>query len=116
VSEVLRHTPSFVRLAALHACYCAVVRCAVRGRRCTATTGERHFTNSCTAVWPSADPSREEDAAREAPFPFTTIQPNVGRGHIVLPDPAPLLGLTADTAQPAHGYALGEADCCCWVC
>lgn len=53
------------------------------------------------------DPSREEDAAREAPFPFTTITPNVGRGHIVLPDPAPLLGLGPDTAQPAHGYALG---------
>lgn len=53
----------------------------------------------------NADPAREEDAAREAAFPFTTITPNVGRGFIVLPDPAPLLGFTAETAQPAHGYA-----------
>jgi hypothetical protein len=63
-----------------------------------------------------ADPSREEDAAREAPFPFTTIQPNIGRGHIVLPDPAPLLGFTAETAQPAHGYALGGIVAVAVVC
>ncbi|KAF8071272.1 GTP-binding protein [Scenedesmus sp. PABB004] len=52
------------------------------------------------------DPASEEEAAREAPFPFTTIAPNVSRCFAPLPDPAPLLGLPG-AAQPAHGYAQG---------
>jgi hypothetical protein len=40
-----------------------------------------------------ADPVSEEEAAKVAAYPFTTIDPNVGRAFIALPDPAPLLGL-----------------------
>lgn len=54
-----------------------------------------------------ADPVSEEDAAREGSYPFTTITPNVGRGFIALPDPSPLLGLSADDVQPAYGFAPG---------
>jgi ribosome-binding ATPase YchF (GTP1/OBG family) len=39
------------------------------------------------------DPVTDEDGARVAAFPFTTIQPNIGRGYVLMPDPAPLLGL-----------------------
>lgn len=53
------------------------------------------------------DPATEEEAAREGAFPFTTIQPNVARGFIALPDPSPLLGFSPDQVQPAYGFAPG---------
>ncbi|KAG2422688.1 hypothetical protein HXX76_015852 [Chlamydomonas incerta] len=51
------------------------------------------------------DPVTDEDGARVAAFPFTTIQPNVGRGYVLMPDPAPLLGLAPQDCRPLHGYA-----------
>eukprot|EP00198_Chlamydomonas_reinhardtii_P003635 XP_001692971.1 predicted protein [Chlamydomonas reinhardtii] len=55
-------------------------------------------------TWPP-DPVTDEDGARVAAFPFTTIQPNVGRGYVLMPDPAPLLGLAPQDCKPLHGYA-----------
>jgi ribosome-binding ATPase YchF (GTP1/OBG family) len=41
-----------------------------------------------------------------AAYPFTTISPNVGRGFVVLPDPAPHLGLAPEAVKASWGHAL----------
>lgn len=53
-------------------------------------------------TWPP-DPVTDEDGARVAAFPFTTIQPNVGRGYVLMPDPAPLLGLAPQDCKCVAG-------------
>ncbi|GIL60696.1 hypothetical protein Vafri_15231, partial [Volvox africanus] len=63
------------------------------------SAGKSTFFNAVT------DPASDEDGARVAAFPFTTIAPNVGRGYCLVPDPAPLLGLQPEQCRPLHGYA-----------
>ncbi|GLI71345.1 hypothetical protein VaNZ11_016507, partial [Volvox africanus] len=63
------------------------------------SAGKSTFFNAVT------DPASDEDGARVAAFPFTTIAPNVGRGYCLVPDPAPLLGLQKEQCRPLHGYA-----------
>jgi hypothetical protein len=38
-------------------------------------------------------------------FPFTTILPNVGRGHLLVPDPTLAAGLDPARCRPLYGYA-----------
>jgi ribosome-binding ATPase YchF (GTP1/OBG family) len=44
------------------------------------------FFNAVTA------PTSEDEGARVAAFPFTTIDPQTGRGFAAVPDPVRLLG------------------------
>ncbi|GFR42959.1 hypothetical protein Agub_g3957, partial [Astrephomene gubernaculifera] len=63
------------------------------------SAGKSTFFNAVT------DPVSDDDGARVAAFPFTTIAPNIGRGFCLVPDPAPLLGLGRGAARPLHGYS-----------
>jgi len=59
------------------------------------------------------DPDREEDCARVAAFPFTTIAPNIGTGYFSAQSPARRIGLPeAVTAavSGAHGLAADGAQ------
>lgn len=51
------------------------------------SAGKSTFFNACV------DPATEEDGARCASFPFTTIAPNIGRAFFAVPDPALAVGL-----------------------
>ncbi|KAF5830715.1 P-loop containing nucleoside triphosphate hydrolase protein, partial [Dunaliella salina] len=52
-------------------------------------------------------PMDEDEGARVAAFPFTTIDPQTGRGFAVVPDPVALLGPeVASQSKPLHGCAL----------
>jgi hypothetical protein len=51
------------------------------------------------------DPEDARDEAKVGAYPFTTIDPNVGRGCALVPDPAPLLGLAPGVAEAAAAAA-----------
>uniref|UniRef100_A0A7S3R6V4 RWD domain-containing protein n=1 Tax=Dunaliella tertiolecta TaxID=3047 RepID=A0A7S3R6V4_DUNTE len=73
------------------------------------SAGKSSFFNAVT------QPMDEDEGARVAAFPFTTIDPQTGRGFAVVPDPVALLGPeTASQSKPLHGYApafdLGRAN------
>jgi predicted esterase len=61
------------------------------------SAGKSSFFNA------ACDPARDEDGAKVGAFPFTTINPNVGRAFIAAPDPAAALGLEPGACHPAHG-------------
>ena len=43
--------------------------------------------------------------ARIGAFPFTTIEPNIGRGYVAVPDPSGVLGLLKEDCGACYGYA-----------
>ena len=54
-----------------------------------------------------ADPDDARDEAKVGAYPFTTIDPNVGRALALLPDPAPQLGLgPGETEREGRGGRL----------
>ena len=54
------------------------------------------------------DPAAEDEAARVAAHPFTTIDPNTGRCLVGVPCPCAALGLRAACASPYGHTATGE--------
>lgn len=63
--------------------------------RCPRLAGRRCPTRRpslCPRACPP-DPDDARDEAKVGAYPFTTIDPNVGRAFALLPDPAPLVGL-----------------------
>eukprot|EP00730_Choanoeca_flexa_P002863 TRINITY_DN11210_c0_g1_i3.p1 TRINITY_DN11210_c0_g1~~TRINITY_DN11210_c0_g1_i3.p1 ORF type:complete len:868 (+),score=173.75 TRINITY_DN11210_c0_g1_i3:92-2695(+) len=65
------------------------------------SAGKSTFFNAIT------DPEREEEVARVAAFPFTTIDPNVGQGYFGAPCPSQRLGVTA---HPSNGWLANGTD------
>lgn len=65
-----------------------------------------HYHSGISVLPRSTDPATDEDGAKVGSFPFTTIAPNIGRGYIAVPDPAPALGLHPEDCRPSYGHAL----------